>query len=525
MSGTPVSAMINSTRTMITLGRFLAFLLLCSGLLNPPTVGASADPDEQIICGGIVIAEKALLRSEPDSGSAVIKKLQFGTPFYSLGDPEVPKRSNRRDYPGREPPPWFHVLLPDSTTYGWIAGTEGREAVFVYTGLEGPDFHLLWYIGSRRDDFAYQRYLVGLRSLHEKNYETAERLFRQLLDNQPEVEIRYYDNYILTRGSARTGASMGLAIMYRSMREYEKALEHYEMIVSDSTIPTEARAKAGLMMIRIYDHDLRDHDSGLQTAYRIMVAFPGQPTNGFEHYGKADVEAGEYAFRMLSEEPPSPPELLIHGHKMIGLASDPTVKMIGHVLLCKGYRRQKEYERLKDTAMQAVLRWPTATGAGYKEDMRVDYSREVLELVVESLTEDLDDYDQALAFCEELISETEHPTLHKNLLCARARLLDVLQTSKEAVVSAYQECNHWRVRKRLNTILSFQEYEAIISVGQVAVKSRPARQAKDLFILSKRNRVTVLYEDPKRYDQEDWLKIQASGDRIGWVERSTFTPE
>jgi tetratricopeptide (TPR) repeat protein len=506
--------------------RTLAFLLISfCALLIPLRVSPSPDDSEEhIICGGIVIAEGALLLSEPDRNSTLIKVLQFGTPFYSLGDPEEPKRSNRSDRPGREPPPWFHVLLTDSTTYGWIAGTEGREAVFVYSGLEGPDFHRLWYTGSRQDGFACQRYLVGLRSRDEKDLETAERLFRQLLENQPEVDIRYYDNYGFSRGSARTGALMGLAIMYRSTREYKKALEYYEMIVSDSTISSEARAKAGLMMIRIYGHDMKDRDSGLQTAYRIMTAFPGQSTNGFEHYGKADVEAAEYAFRMLSSESTSSSELLCNGDKMMRFAADPTVKVIGSMLLCMGYRGEQQHERLKETAVKTLLKWPTAAGAGYKEDMRVDYSRELLELVVESLTEDLDDYAQALAFCEELLSTTEDPVLQHNLICAKARLLDIMQTSRIVVINGYEECGSWRVRARLSSILAFQEYQTTVSVEEVTVRSRPTDRAWHLFTLSKGDRVTVLYDGP--YENEgNWLKIRANGNRIGWVEKSALAPK
>jgi len=517
--------MTDPVKAALSVGSLLVLLLLCSALLVPLRVSPGQDnPEKNIICGGVVIAKKALLLSEPDSNSAVVKELQFGTPFYSLGDPEEPKRSNREDRPGREPPPWFHVLLTDSTTYGWIAGTEGREAVFVYTGLEGPDFHRLWYTGSRQDGFVHQRYLVALRSLDEKDYGTAETLFRQLLDNQPEVDIRYYDNYGFARGSARTGALMGLAMVFRSLREYGKALEYYDMIVSDSTVSSDARAKAGLTMIRIYGHDLRDRDSGLREAYRIMTAFPGQSINGFEHFGKADVEAAEYALRMLSAEPPSPSELFSHGHKMLGLAADQTVMVIGHILLCKGHRRKEQYERLKETAAQTLLKWPTAAGAGFK-DMRVDYSRELLELVVESLTEDLDDYGQALAFCEELLSSTEHPTLRHNLICVKARLLDFMQTSREAVIDGYEECGSWRVRRRLSRILAFQEYQTTVSVDQVTVKSRPSRRGQNLFTLSKGDRVTVLYDDPNENDEQDWLKIQSNGTRMGWLEKAALSPK
>lgn len=516
--------MTNPRRSQISARAFAALLLFCTGLLIPGAVDSNTDLDEQIICGAIVIAEKALLRSEPDSSSAVIKELPFGAPFYSLGDPEERKRSNRRNYPGREPPPWFHVLLPDSATSGWITGREGREAVQVYSGLEGPDFHLLWYTGSERDEFASQRYLVGLRSVHEKDYETAERLFNQVLENQSDAEMWYYLSYYgWAGGNAKTGALIGLAMMYESMKHYRKAIEHYEMIASDRGDSAKARAKAGLKMVEIYNHDLRNRDLALQTAYGIMIGFPGQPIIGPEHYGEADIEAAELVLRMLTEEPASPVELINHGEKMIDIASNPTVKMIGHVLLCEGYRGQRQYQRMKETAIHALLKWPTTLGAGFK-NMRNDYSRKALELVVESLTEDLDDYDQALAFCEELLSRTEHPTLHKSLVCAKAQLLDIVGASKETVVSTFEECGSWRVRS-LSRILAFQEYKTTVSVERVAAKSRPSRQAQDLFILSKGDRVTVLYGDPEPYDDEKWLKIQLNGNRFGWVEKSALAPE
>lgn len=496
--------MTNSRRRQTVVG---ALLLFCTGLLIPVAVDSNTDLDEQIICGGIVIAEKALLRSGPDSSSGVIKELPFGAPFYSLGDPDERRRFYEQEGAGREPPPWFHVLLPDSTTSGWVTSREVREAAW-------------WYAGSERDDFAQLRYYVARRSVREKDFETAERLFRDLLKDQPEAVIGYNIRGGWTWGNAKTGTLMGLAMMYRSLKDYEKAIEHYEMIASDTSDSAVARANAWLMIMRTYHRDLKDHASALQTAYAVIVDFPEQLVIGFEHFNKSDIEAAEYAMRMLREEPRGAVQLIHHGQRMIDIASNPTVKMIGHVLLCEGYRGQRQYERMKETVMNALLKWPTALGGGYKEC--IDYSQEALGLVVESLTRDIDAYDQALAFCEELLSRTDDPTLHRNLICERARLWDFLQVSKDDVISAYRECGAW---KRLGKILAFREYETTVSMERVAVKPRPTHQAKDLFILSRGDRVTVLYEDPILYDQEDWLKVQSKEKRIGWVEKSALASE
>lgn len=478
----------------------------------PQIAKADADTERVIVSGGIIVAEKALLMAEPDRRSKAIKELPFGTPFYILGGKEDISRWRPKKWPL-----WFQILLRDKKTSGWVTSKQGRESEFWDERMQENDFAGLYYSVARISRWSYEE------------YDTAERLFRHILKGEPDAQVIYDDGGGLGSGDARTQTLKSLAEMYKARKEYKRSIKYYHKIETDKKSTESAKAEARWNILEIYRREMKDCEKTLEASYATIKEFPNRRAILYELCVWPEIVAAQYIRSCLREESASPQEYIRHGQKVISTSENPAVKVIGHTIVCEGYRKLGEYERIKETVSAIIDRWPT-TRVIWRKDGNPDYSANAVFFAVKSLIEDLEDYDQAEQFCEHLVSRTDNDRLLQNLLFIKAYILEMGPAARETVISAYERSvlvyiyhdslgyNTYRLRE----ITAFEEYEARVGVPRLLVKSRPTESAKDLFTLVRGDTVAVLYRTRHPYE-DDWVKIQVGEDKFGWVRRRSLS--
>lgn len=468
--------------------------------------------DGAVTSAGIVIVDGTLLRTRPDSGSRVIKKLEFAVPFFILKKRSFTKGDTHFH--------WYKIMLKDRKTTGWIVSEKGREGSFEVTDLE-------------KDDFAGLYYSVAYRSFRSSDYDLAERLFLRVLRDHSgkNIAVRHYTFGGIRRVDARIETLKRLAELYRAKKDYRKSVEYYEKIVEQEEAKSQAVVEARRNIMRIYRDDLEDRYKTVELCHKIIKELPSVEISGFEWSLLVDIEAAYTIVNIFSSKE-SKRRLMLESQKILSESTNPRVMLEA----IRGKVSSQVYDGDYESAKASLI-----DGLRTHVDLRRQYYRGQCDFSVDPLfratrliINEYGDYGKAIELANAVTNSIEEKNIKGFAQYEVARLLDEGEGSRERVLSAYDKVPGFYVhvgthskttsgrnaKPRIAQIELYPVEEMLFSEEAVA---KPGLDAKpsSYEIVGRGVVVKFLYKDRRVVDvrgrQGSWAKVQLPDGTIRWV--------
>lgn len=498
-------------------------LLLVYSFCNTQLHAQNQSPDT-IISAGIIVVDSASLRKEPDINSDVIKKLDFGTPFFILEKQQFLEEKEHRWWY------WYKTILTDKKTIGWITGKEGREG-----SRERSDSAIEY---AKKGDFANLYYAVACQAFWGyREYDAAEKLFLYILKQYPDKQLQesseICDKPLYFIG--KLGALENLAKLYRERKEYQKSIKYYEKITRQKEAKKENIISARRDIMHIYKEDIQDAEKTIELCHSIIKDFPNGELRGYEWNIWVDIEAASSILNICYQNLKDTDRRMKESRKILSETSNPPVILIATQGIITAQINKGDDEIAQKTLLEIMKKYPKEIRTYFMS--HVDFTLNPFADAIEALVTDMGNYDKAIELIKIVRDSIREEEVSNFAAYKTAQLLDEGDGSIEEVLSACEKipsCSFWDpavrslrkrelssgdMKKRAEYIKTYKPEKTVVSSENTVIKQ--GLKSNKFDSLQKGTRATILYKDTSitTLNGKDgiWAKVKLENGKIGWV--------
>jgi len=486
--------------------------------------GKTRISDDSITSAGITVVQKASLREEPNTNSEIIKKLEFGVPFFIL--------KKQPFFEGQRRFHWYKIMLTDRETMGWVISKEGREGHFEVIDLE-------------KDNFASLYYSVACHSLWSyRDYDAAERLFHYVLEKYSDKEILVkeytgatFELFCINREIA---VLENLAKLYQDKQQYEKSIEYYEQVAKhkEASRKTVVKAKRNIMLI--YKENIKDKEKTIALCHNIIREYPNEEISGFEWNLWVDIEAADIIVKAYSLEAKNIDKLVRESKKIISETLNPPVILIATRGMVISQINSGKYELAKATLLDVIKKYPKEVRYYFKTPR--NFTIDPLASALEAIVSEYGNYVKAIEFTKVLRDSVQQKEITDFTNYKIAQLLDEGGGNKEQVLTSYEkvsdlwvwdpisrrEISPWDIKRRIEQIKIYEVEKAVVSEENVIMKPGLRSKPQSYKSIPKGTQVEIIYKDRKivqiNEKEGHWAKVRLTDGRIGWIFDGFLSP-
>ncbi|MBD3291155.1 PQQ-binding-like beta-propeller repeat protein [candidate division KSB1 bacterium] len=532
---------------------------------------------------GLTVVDNVFIYSDSTTNASIIDELDFAESILTIGE-----TGNSQPIFNRNG--WIQVLLPDYET-GWVRNENIAVASpVIYICAEGDtlfenpadsstEFEILT---ERKPLFVQDVKLIAGALWLTVNYYANFKWVKAKID-QIQLETVYFDVISFFRGgwsyivNFESTKDLGMALefsqklqhivvpddsvyyfepmegfhivgsgafalyseyaIYNQMEEYDAAIEVLQKIVNNYShqmlFSGNAGAWAMTEIAHIYHSDLENYDRAIEQYHLIIQTCEEYKLSGEEWWSWVDISAATGIVNILSEDAN---RLKIESEKIISETGNSTVIVVGYAGLARSYGLRKKYDKMVDTAIAALEKYPDEYRYYY---LSTTHFSCYLASNVFQIFEDDFEYEKYISFGNKLQKKFKDYTLGAFSVLKVAFFCDKtivdIQPLKELynhVINDFdkfsiydpaerENCSVYYAMKRIDDFREFIPRKATLKESNVEIRYGYSTDFPVIKTTDNNNSVSVLYGNSLLEDYlnepSSFIKIKLADGTIGWV--------
>ncbi len=518
--------------------------------------------DDEVILrkAGIIITLKSAIYSQPNYNSSIIDSVDIGDVFFvqDIMQTLVQRNQYYRDE-------WYQIVL-SNYKLGWvniedfkiseIKGIASNNP-FKYSYIPDKKQKLVsvmakkiinreneiqssYHIGRFMPEGWDQVYvdektwvdLVDIKSLvdinifHTQNEVCLSFLWEKAKQNENFDEEHSYSIFEITKKDIL----YQLTEQYLRKKDYDKAIEYQKICMQhypDSASPY-------IVIGNIYWYSLNNIHDSLDYLFQIFQNIPDKILRYDEHNTTEHYQAFENINRIINDSHLDNESILYYYQRVIELTESPLAYVLAVLERSKILRQQQKFELALTELDSCLQKYPAIYHSVIKSGTH--YSLFLLNVMFDIKFYDLQKPKEALELCSEIRQNYSEKALRTGILFLEAKILDETNGNRKEVINLYNRNLNLKydyyslqypirgsgtyllklVRKRLESIKSFNIRDGEIKVENTIIYESPDSLSETIYTSKLNEKVTVLY--PLEVKNQTWYKIKTSENIIGWIQ-------